>query len=99
MRVLLAAVLALLVVAAPARAGTIVDRAAQSFSNDPVYVAPQARSVLSAADADRVRQRIESSGAGPMYVAVLPAAALDQDGGSIGEVLKDLAGTTQRQGV
>ena len=82
-RVLLAAVLAALVLAAPAGAQdqSIIDRAAQALRSDEVYVDPSAESAIPAADAQRIRQRISRDQAGPMYVAILPNAAKQQAGG------------------
>src|SRR4051812_46781900 len=68
--------------AAVTPAGTgVVDRAAQALASDPVYVDPDAKPSLSAAEGDRLRRRIEQGDAGPVYVAVLPGSAVDEAGG------------------
>jgi len=78
-------------VAAPsASAGPIVDRAVESLATDPVYVDPAAERAIGAGEAGRIRDRIESADAGPLYVAILPASATDEAGGSVDEVVRDL---------
>jgi hypothetical protein len=92
--------LAFLLLAAPAAsAQSVMDDAASALATDPVYVAPDADRALSSAEADELRQRIQDSGAGPMYVAVLPQSALDEGGGSAEGVARELAQRLQRQGV
>jgi hypothetical protein len=79
----MAAVLVLLValslaIASPSGAQTataIVDEAARALRSDPVFVHPDAESKISAAEAARIREHIRSSGAGRVYVAILPASA------------------------
>src|SRR6187401_183783 len=88
--VLLLAILALLVLAAPASAGQQVDAAVAGLRSDPVYVAPDARNILDAAGADRVRRAIRDSGNGPVYVAVLPASSRDEAGGSTGQLVSEI---------
>ena len=89
--VLLALVLALILAHPPAAsAQDAIGEAAGALADDPVYVAPEARDTLSAADADRVRARIRESGGGPLYVAVLPASAADEGGGSPNGVAQEL---------
>jgi hypothetical protein len=87
---LLLAILALLVLAAPASAGQQVDAAVAGLRSDPVYVAPDARNILDAAGADRVRRAIRDAGNGPVYVAVLPASARDEAGGSTGQLVSEI---------
>jgi hypothetical protein len=68
--------------AAVTQAGAVIDRAAQALQSDPVYVDPDAEKAISSSDAERIRQAITDKRAGPMYVAILPAAAADEAGGS-----------------
>src|SRR3954451_5243136 len=84
--------------AAPASAGQILDNAAQELQRDPVYVDPDAEAALSNAEADAVRQRIQAREAAPMVIAVLPAAAADEAGGSPDRSLVTLANTLNRRG-
>jgi hypothetical protein len=92
-------VLAAGLVAAPAaRAGTIINRAAAALQNDNVYVDPSAEAKISAADADRIRAEISSHHAGPMYVAILPAAAKGEAGGDVVGVARALAQALGREG-
>jgi hypothetical protein len=88
-RIVLVALCAL-VLAPAATAGTIVDRAAAALRQSPVYVDPSAEKTISAAEAARVREEIETKGHGPIYVAVLPEAAVDEAGGSATGVVGEL---------
>ena len=99
-RVVLAAIAAALVLAAPASAQDqpIIDRAAQSLRSDEVYVAPDAEAAISASDAQRIRRRISDDQAGPMYVAILPDAAKQEAGGSVRGVLLALHDALGRDG-
>jgi hypothetical protein len=92
MRVLLASLLAVLVLAAPARAD--VRSAASALKSDPVYVDPNAE-LASQVDADALRARIKSAGATPLFVAVLPQSAQQA---SAGRTLIALRQATGRKG-
>src|SRR6185437_9415475 len=76
--------------AAPASAGTYIDRAVAHFASDPVYVDPAAKPTLSPAEANRLRTEIGKTSAGPVYVAILPAAARNEAGGDAGSLLRHL---------
>src|SRR4051812_21530267 len=95
---LVLAILLLLVFAAPASAGPILDKAAQELQSDPVYVDPDAEADLSSREADAVRQRIQARDAAPMFIAVLPAAAPDDAGGKPHRALVQLATALNRRG-
>src|SRR5687767_11912458 len=82
MRRLLLALVVLLVFAPAARAGELIDRAASELQQDNVYVDPDADPTLTDEQAQALRARIASEGAGPMYVAVMPAAIAGEAGGS-----------------
>jgi hypothetical protein len=84
--------------AGPAAAAGVIDTAGQALASDPVYVAPGAEKTLSAADAAALRRRIERGDAGPVYVAVLPAAAIDEAGGDPAEVVHRLSQAVGRRG-
>jgi hypothetical protein len=75
-RVLAAAVLAALLVAAPASAQetSILDQAAASLRSDPVYIHP-GTDMLTEAEAQDLRGLIAREGNGPILIAILPAAA------------------------
>jgi hypothetical protein len=90
--------LALLLSAPSASAGTIVDRAARALETDPVYVDPGAEHAIPAADAERIRREITARRAGPMYVAILPAAAANEAGGSPEGVAEALANALRSDG-
>ena len=68
------AFLLLLVFAPSAAAQDDIQAAAEALRRDPVYVAPGAE-LAGQVDVDALRDRIRSSGASPMYVAVLPGDA------------------------
>jgi hypothetical protein len=89
-----AVVLALVSGAGAAVAQTVIDTAAESLRRDPVYVDPAAERA-SQVDAGRLRQRIRS-GDTPIFVAVLPAAAVAEAGGDPGQLAARLG---QRVGV
>lgn len=88
MRHLLLGVLVLLATAAPAGASQLGDAVA-ALHRTPVYVAPGATPTLTAADQQRVRAAIARANT-PVYVAVLPASALDETGGDPGELVRRL---------
>ena len=80
------------VLGAPAAyAGPIIDRAVQELASDPVYVDPTAELAISDAAATDLRERISQTGAGPMYIAILPERAASEAGGDPDEVLRDVA--------
>ena len=84
---------ALVSMAAPALAGPIIDRAAAGLRSDPVYVDSEAGASLSSSEADDLRRRIRE-GDEPIFVAVLPAGALDEaDRNGIAEAVRRAAGT------
>jgi hypothetical protein len=80
-RFALLAVLLALALAPSAAAGPIVDRAAAALAANPVYVDPQAERALSPGESARLRNEIATRGHGPIYIAVLPAAAVNEAGG------------------
>src|SRR4051812_815904 len=98
MRTLLIVLLSLVLVPS-ALAGPIVERAATALANDPVYGDPQAEHALSAADERRLENEIEQQGKGPIYIAVLPDAAVAEGGGAALGVLDDLAKSVGGRGV
>jgi hypothetical protein len=89
-----------LATAAPAAAqmGSVLDRAAEALRANPVYVDPAAASELSAADAEKLRERIDAADAGAFYIAVLPAEARNEAGGDASGVLSALHDSVHRPG-
>jgi hypothetical protein len=65
-----------------------VANAVEELRRNPVYVDPNAEIKLSEAEADELRGRIREAGAGPIYIAILPAAAADEAGGNSEGVLR-----------
>ena len=98
MRTVIFALLCLLLLPAAARAQGLIDEAARSLRSDPVFAHPDAQPQLGMEEAQSLRERIRATGAGPMYVAVVPAAATDEAGGSIDAALSELIEATRRDG-
>ena len=86
--VLASAFAAALVLVPGAQAGPIIDRAVAALRSDPVYVDPAAELAPSAADRNRLREKIDSADAGPVYIVILPNAAELEAGGSPDGVLQ-----------
>ena len=95
MRLAVVTLLALVLVPV-ASAGQYVDRAANALANDPVYVDPAATYNV---DAGALRREIETRGDGPIYIAVLPAAALAEGGGAATGVIDEVHRALGRRGV
>src|SRR6476659_3486916 len=98
LRLVLPFVLAL-AFAGNATAGAIIDRTATALQSNPVYVDPSAEKTITPAQAERVRTEIETKGHGPIYIAVLPNAALNEAGGDAVGVVDELARQLGNPGV
>src|SRR3954465_1182487 len=103
---LVTALLVLLVFAPSAAAQDDIQAAADSLRRDPVYVAPGAE-LAGQVDADALRDEVRSSGASPIYIAVLrgdaaasPAEALNElhDAGGLRGTYAVVAGRSFRAG-
>jgi hypothetical protein len=81
---------ALLLLAGAAHAQDRLGTAAQSLRSNPVYVDPQAERAISEEEAERLRRAIAREDAGPLYLAVLPAAAAEEAGGDPDAALLEL---------
>jgi hypothetical protein len=92
-----AAILLSLVLAGPAAASPVIDRAARCLERQPVCVDPAARDVLPPAAARELRAKIESAGASPIYVAVLPGRAVG-DAPNVAPLIDELRSTLGRAG-
>jgi hypothetical protein len=90
--------LALALAFPPVAAADAVDDAVSALREDPVYVAPDAERAITPAEADRIRDRIASADAGPMYVAILPASASSAAGGDADGVIRRLHDELGRDG-
>jgi hypothetical protein len=71
----------------------VLDRAADALRSDPVYVDADAERAIASDDAARVRNAIRSSG-DPVFVAVLPSAAIEEAGGNADDVPRVLGQAT-----
>ena len=95
---LVVVLVAALVAAPSAAAAGILDRAAAKLRSDSVYVDPAARSVMPPAAERRIEREIETAGAGPVYVVVLPERAAREAGGDPVDALRTIAETLHRRG-
>ena len=75
----------------------MVDRAADALRADPVYLDPAAEAVTPD-EAQQLRDRIETSGAAPMYIAVFPAGGAGEETDPV-VVLRRLHAQVGREGV
>lgn len=92
------AVAAALVLTAHAYAGERIDTAVRALRQSPVYVDPAAELAISRGDQARLRAAIDSAGAGPVYVAILPVAAENETGGDPDGVVQALHDGLNRDG-
>jgi hypothetical protein len=93
------AIVACLLLAAPASAQGVLSDAAQALRNSPLYVHPDADRALSQREQARLSDLIAESGAGPMYIAVLPSSARDEAGGDPTTALREIARDLREPGV
>jgi hypothetical protein len=96
-RALLIGLVVLLVAAPAAAAQGEIDAAAEALRSGPVYVDRDAEAPLSASEQDDLRDRIAAADQ-PIYVAVLPAAAANEAGGSATETARRVAEAVGRNG-
>jgi len=89
---------AVLALAANARAGERIDAAVAALQSTPVYVDPDAQLAIGSADETRLRTAIDTAGAGPVYIAILPLAAENETGGNPDGVLQAIHDGLQRDG-
>jgi hypothetical protein len=100
LRTVVPLVAALVLLAAPPAHAQVIERAAQALETDHVYVHPAVSSSLTRAELRELRERIDESPAGPIWIAVLPEAAVEEAGGSIEGTIVKLAGSvTDRRGI
>jgi hypothetical protein len=83
--------LVFLAVAAPARAQSVNAAANALRAGDPVYIAPDAE-LASQVDADALKARIDSAGAAPLYIAVLPQSSQVNSAGRTLIALREAVG-------
>ena len=89
---------AALVLSANAAAGQRIDTAVAALQNSPVYVDPNAELAIGGGDQARLRAAIDASGAGPVYIAILPLEAENETGGNPDGVLQALHDGLKRDG-
>jgi len=99
MRTLGLTVLAALALAATAAAqDTLLDRTAAELRSDPVYIHPDT-TLVSADDERRIERAIDDQARGPLFVAVLPASARQEAGGTTADVALRLGRLVEGDGV
>ena len=98
MRVLAFTFALLLLLPGMASAQGQLDRAADALELDPVYVDPDAERAITDDEAEDLRQAIADAGAGPIYLAILPAAAAREAGGDSGAALREIAFAVRQPG-
>lgn len=92
----IAAIIAVFAFASPAAATTFDDVGA-ALRSDPLYVDPKAEVQLSSSQQAEVRNAIAAAGT-PIYMAVLPKAALGAAGGDPNAVIDRMRNSTGRAG-
>jgi hypothetical protein len=91
--------LAALALAAPAAAqDTLLDRTAAELRSDPVYVHPDTN-LVEVDDEQRIERAIDDEARGPLFIAVLPAAAREEAGGTTADVALRLGRLVEADGV
>ena len=81
-----------------AQAGERIDAAVSALQSNPVYVDPDAELAISAADQARLSHAIDTAGAGPVYIAILPTSAENETGGNPDGVLQAIHDGLRRPG-
>jgi hypothetical protein len=89
---------AALALGATAQAGERIDAAVSALQDRPVYVDPDAELAIGSVDAARLRATIDTAGAGPVYIAILPLAAENETGGNPDGVLQAIHDDLGRKG-
>jgi hypothetical protein len=103
-RLLVALLVAVLAVAAPAAAQipstqqSLAAEAATGLQTSPVYVDPEAEEAITPAQERELERLIDVEGADPMYIAVMPDAIEDEFGGSADLALRGIGERLQRAG-
>ena len=96
--VLAAAAAAALALSASALAGERIDAAVNALRSDPVYVDPDAALAIDDEDQARLRSKLDSAGAGPVYIAILGQAAEKEAGGDPDGVVQAIHDGLARRG-
>jgi hypothetical protein len=98
MRVLAFTLALLLLLPGMASAQGQLDRAADALELDRVYVDPDAERAITEDEAEDLRQAIADARAGPIYLAILPAAAAREADGDAGAALGEIAFAVRQPG-
>ncbi|HEU4396934.1 MAG TPA: hypothetical protein VFU54_03710, partial [Actinomycetota bacterium] len=88
---------ALVLLAVPAAAAGYVEDAAAGLRRVPVYVDQRAAAIVSEQGASELRDSVANAGT-PIFIAVLPAVAREEAGGSTGRLAQAIAGRVGRPG-
>ncbi|HYF27301.1 MAG TPA: hypothetical protein VD931_16265 [Baekduia sp.] len=105
MRLVLLTLLAVLALVAPAGAvvtpateAGVVQRTADQLRTSNVVVDPAAELAFGEDRVARLKARIAEADIGPVYVAILPAAAVEEAGGDADTLLREIARSLGREG-
>src|SRR6266511_2215406 len=90
--------LALVLLSGTAAAGRLVDAAVDGLRDTPIYVSDAADPKPTKGQQDELRQHISGADV-PIYVAILPEAALNEAGGNASGVAGAIAQSLKRPGV
>jgi hypothetical protein len=97
--VLLIGIATALAAAGPAHAEDVLERAGETVTLDPVYVAPDAEFGISDDEADELRSQITDQEADPLFIVVLPRSADDSTGDDPVAALREIADKASEPGV
>ena len=74
------------------------EQAARALPSDNVYTDPDAERGLNSSEERRLQSAIAAADGGPVYVAVVPAAALGEAGGNVGALARQIGTSVRRPG-
>jgi hypothetical protein len=78
--------------------GSDAEQAARALPSDNVYTAPDAERGLNGSEERRLQRAIAAADGGPVYVAVVPAAAVGEAGGKVGALARQIGTSVRRPG-
>ena len=97
-RLVLALTFLFVLSAAPAAQAQVMETAADRLREDSLYIHPSVESALDPAEVRRLEKLVRESST-PMYLAILPSAALEEGGGTDQGAIIKLAQEVGRRGI
>ncbi|HEX8086494.1 MAG TPA: hypothetical protein VF529_19555 [Solirubrobacteraceae bacterium] len=94
----LAVLVALIAPASADAQSTLVDETVNGLQTSPVYVHQDAEERITSAEAQELADLIAREQAGPMYIAIVPQALVDEAGGSAEEAIFEIGRALDRPG-